>query len=194
MKKESIYDTTLPQLPLLMDSISLFGIDGNRMLAVSAAMLSLAAPSNAFDTSRNTNTHVNQIVLMRCVAKSMPDEIIKRELREQLRDIQTLQPNWIEGAQPIATEAIAHMEELLEISQDLDFCGWELAPYINGTLLLHYNERNVTASINIAQNGASGYIESPSRYITIEETDFNVKDIYDLIWRLSPLNENRINA
>lgn len=183
----------LQQMPLLLDSAMSSGISGQKMLAASAALLSFAVPSSSSECDVD-NRMQTQTVLMQCVAKSMPEEIIKSELREQLREIQTLQANWIEGAKPIAEEAISHMEELLEISHDLDLCGWELAPYVNGTLLLHYNEKNVIASINITKSGASGFIESSNRYITIEETDFNVRDMYDLIWRLSPLNQDRINA
>ena len=183
----------LQQMPLLLDSAMSSGLSGQKMLAASVALLSFAVPSNSMEYARGNHIQT-QTVLMQCVAKSMPDEIIKRELRKQLREIQALQPDWIDGASPISTKAIAHMEELLEHSYDLDWCGWELAPYVNGTILLSYNEKGVMASINITEGGASGFIESPSKYITVEETDFNVRDMYDLIKRLSPLNPNRIDA
>ena len=131
---------------------------------------------------------------MQCLAKSMPDEIIKRELREKLEEIREMGPNWIECAKPISDQAIAHVEELLNRSQDLDLLSWELAPYVNGTILMTYDEGGVLASINITSTGASAVIDSPTKYITIEETDFNVSDIYDIVWRLSPLNKERIYA
>ena len=190
---EKICGMELQQMPLLLDSAMSSGLSGQKMLLASAALLPFAVPSSSMEYARGNHIQT-QAVLMQCVAKSMPDEIIKREVRKQLREIQALQPNWVEGAQPIAGEAIAHVEELLEYSYDLDWCGWELAPYVNGTILLSYNEKGVMASINITKGGASGFIESPNKYITIEETDFNVRDMYDLIRRLSPLNPNRIDA
>ena len=86
------------------------------------------------------------------------------------------------------------MEELLNRSHDLDLLSWEIAPYVNGTILMTYDEGEVLASINITSTGASAVIDSPTKYITIEETDFNVSDIYDIVWRLSPLNRERIYA
>ena len=82
----------------------------------------------------------------------------------------------------------------MDRSQDLDLLGWELAPYINGSILMTYDEGDVLASINITSTGASAVIDSSTKYITIEETDFNVSDIYDIVWRLSPLNKERIYA
>lgn len=190
---EKICGMELQQMPLLLDYAMSSGLSGQKMLLASAALLSFAVPSSSMEYARGNHIQT-QTVLMQCVAKSIPDEIIKRELRMRLREIQALQPDWVDGAKSISAEAIAHMEELIEYSYDLDWCGWELAPYVNGTILLSYNEKGVIASINITGAGASGFIESPRKYITIEETDFNVRDMYDLIRRLSPLNPNRIDA
>ena len=194
MKREdTIFSMVLPQLPAMIDTLSLSGASKQKVFATSAAILSVAAP--AYSTVHScSHCPDTQIVLMQCLAKSMPDEIVKRELREKLEEIRELGANWIEGAQPISAEAIAHVEELLNRSHDLDLLSWEIAPYVNGTILMTYDEGEVLASINITSTGASAVIDSPTKYITIEETDFNVSDIYDIVWRLSPLNRERIYA
>ena len=190
---ERIYGVVLQQMPLWLDSVVSSGEYGLKFLAASGALLSLAVPSSAGGSS-NVNQTQTQTVLLQCIAKAIPDEIVKRELREQLQRVRVLESGWIDGAKAISTGAIAHVEELLANSHDLDWCGWEIAPYVNGTILLHYSVKDVIASINVTESGASGFIESPSKYMTIEETDFNVRDMYDIIWRLSPLNQNRIDA
>jgi len=191
---EQIWQMVIPQVSMLLDPISLMGASRHKAKALSAALLSVAAPSYSSACPENSIRQENQTVLMQCLAKSMPDEIIKRELREKLEEIRELGPNWIEGAKPISDQAIAHVEELLNRSRDLDLLSWELAPYVNGTILMTYDEGGVLASINITSTGASAVIDSPTKYITIEETDFNVSDIYDIVWRLSPLNKERIYA
>ena len=194
MKREdTIFSMVLPQLPAMIDTLSLSGASKQKVFATSAAILSVAAPAYSTVHSRS-HCPDTQIVLMQCLTKSMPDEIVKRELREKLEEIRELGSNWIEGAQPISAEAIAHVEELLNRSHDLDLLSWEIAPYVNGTILMTYDEGEVLASINITSTGASAVIDSPTKYITIEETDFNVSDIYDIVWRLSPLNRERIYA
>lgn len=188
---EAQYEMLTAQMPLLIDSAILSESTMPKLLTASAALLSVMAPSYASGLVR-THCPESQIVLMQCVASSMPDEIIKREIRNRLRDMEALSYEWIEGAKAIPDAAIAHVEELLDCSNDLDLCDWEIAPYINGTILMTYDVGEVIASINITASGASAVIDSPKKYITIEETDFNVKDVYDIVWRLSPLNKERI--
>jgi len=193
--EEQIWEQmVLPQVSMLLEPMPVKGASRYSVKALSAALLTMVAPAYSSACPDNATHPENQIVLMQCLAKSMPDEIIKRELREKLQEIRELGPNWIEGAKPIPAEAVAHVEELMERSQDLDLLGWELAPYINGSILMTYDEGDVLASVNITSTGASAVIDSSTKYITIEETDFNVSDIYDIIWRLSPLNKERIHA
>lgn len=188
---ETQYEMLTAQLPMLIDSAILPGFKMQKILTASAALLSVMTPSYASGPMKS-HCPDGQIVLMRCVANSMPDEIIKRGIRERLQDMGTLSQDWLDGAKAIPNAAIAHVEELLDSSHDLDLCDWEIAPYINGTILMTYDVGDVIASINITASGASAVIDSPKKYITIEETDFNVKDIYDIVWRLSPLNKDRI--
>lgn len=194
-RDEQIWEQmVLPQVSMLLDPMPVRGRSRCGVKALSAALLTVVAPAYSSACPDNATRPENQIVLMQCLAKSMPDEIIKRELREKLQEIRELGANWIEGAKPISAEAIAHVEELLARSRDLDLLGWELAPYVNGTILMTYDEGEVLASINITASGASAVIDSPKKYITIEETDFNVNDAYDIVWRLSPFNKERIHA
>lgn len=193
--EEQIFSKAIPQMPLMFSSVATFASASPTVLTASAALLSLAVPSSYSGDNRTSSSPEAQVVLMQCVSKSMPGEIIKRELREQLRAMESMPEGWIEGALPISRAAIAHVEELLELGDDMDFYGWELAPYINGTILMHYNTaENISASINIAGNAASGLIDCRKMYFTIEETDFNVKDIYNIVWRLSLLNKERVRA
>lgn len=185
------YEMLTAQLPLLIDSTIFPGLDVQKMLTTSAALLSVMAPSYANGAMR-MHCPESQIVLMQCVANSMPDEIIKRDMRERLREMESMRQDWIDGAKVIPHATITHAEELLERSHDLDLCDWEIVPYINGTILMTYDVGDVIASINITESGASAIIDSPKKYITIEETDFNVEDIYSIVWRLSPLNKERI--
>ena len=87
MKREdTIFSMVLPQLPAMIDTLSLSGASKHKVFATSAAILSVAAPacSTVHSCSHCPDT---QIVLMQCLAKSMPDEIVKRELREKLEEI-----------------------------------------------------------------------------------------------------------
>ena len=83
--EEQIWEQmVLPQVSMLLDPMSVRGTSRYGMKALSAALLTVVAPAYSSACPDNATHPENQIVLMQCLAKSMTDEIIKRELRNSV--------------------------------------------------------------------------------------------------------------
>jgi hypothetical protein len=90
----------------------------------------------------------------------------KTYFEHKLGEIGLLKNGWVSGANEISTIAINYAKKLLEKLSNEDLRDWDIAPFVNGSILLSYNTYTKNrACINLAEKGVSYFHEYPYKCI-----------------------------
>lgn len=104
-------------------------------------------------------------------AREIMKQIFKTEdnktyFENKLNEISLLKNGWVSGANKISEIAINHTRKLLENLTNEDLVDWDIAPFVNGSILLTYDTYTKNhACVNISEAGVSYFHEYPYKQI-----------------------------
>lgn len=85
-------------------------------------------------------------------------------LNEKLETIRDLKAGWVCGALPISDDIIERVKVLVDNCSDGELSDWDVAPFINGTIILNYEKGKVNSSVTIGENTIGGFVNGKGRY------------------------------
>lgn len=83
-------------------------------------------------------------------------EDIKQTFYDKLEEYSKLKKDWISGGKPIHKDIIETSKMIIDRMENLEH--WNIAPFINGSILMDYRYAENHGCINIAQKGVSCYV------------------------------------
>ena len=86
-------------------------------------------------------------------------------LEHKLEEISELKDGWIPGSIAIQPKAIEFTKVFLDIIKNHE--NWDIAPFVNGSIMLTYRTDDICCVINVATLGISAFIEGDDLYETI---------------------------
>ena len=88
-------------------------------------------------------------------------------LRNRLDEISKLEDGWISGGRKIKPKAIAFTRDFFDIliNEHKYTWGhvckrWDIAPFVNGSIIITYENGSIVSTINIAEAGISAFVEN----------------------------------
>ena len=100
----------------------------------------------------------------------------KEYFQKTLNVISELKTGWIPDAPAIHQDIIDIAQKLINELTDDELENWNIAPFINGTIMLTYNYEGKRIVINIAQNNMSYSFHKTGHIREMGQHSFNTKD------------------
>ena len=99
-------------------------------------------------------------------------------MKRRLKEFSTLQPGWDgEDAQPVLSDIIVFVGQLLRSCSSLELSDWSLFPNVNGTLLLQRKD----AAISIGKEEYSYFAETKEKAIGHDHQPLSIESVMSTI-------------
>lgn len=104
-------------------------------------------------------------LILQCIRTApIAQNIIKSRLIERLENMRTLEEGWVPGGLPIVPAAIDFSKRLIAHCSDAELEHWNIGPYVNGTVMMHYRGEGRRSSINIGKSTVSAFKKVGASY------------------------------
>ena len=105
-----------------------------------------------------------EVILHHVRALPVERTIIKTRLSGLLDNMRTLEEGWGPGGLPIVPAAIDFSKRLIAYCSDAELEHWNVGPYVNGTVMMHYRGEGKRSSINIGKSTVSAFKKVGASY------------------------------
>lgn len=133
-------------------------------LALGVLMAFVPGPATASVHSHDSQQCQEELILQCIRTAPIAQNIIKSRLIERLDNMRTLEEGWVPGGLPIVPAAIDFSKRLIVHCSDAELEHWNIGPYVNGTVMMHYRGEGKRSSINIGKSTVSAFKKVGASY------------------------------
>lgn len=95
-------------------------------------------------------------------------EASKEKFYKQIEECSQLKDGWIPNGKAIYPEVIETSKMIIDKMNNLDH--WRIAPFINGSILIHYHFGYHKGCVNIAPKGVSCFMDINNNFRKIQKS------------------------
>lgn len=133
-------------------------------VALGLLMAFMPGPATASIYSHESQRCQEELILQCVRTAPVVQNIIKSRLLERLENMRTLEEGWVPGGLPIVPAAIDFSKRLIAHCSDAELEHWNIGPYVNGTVMMHYRGEGKRSSINIGKSTVSAFKKVGASY------------------------------
>lgn len=133
-------------------------------VALGVLMAFMPSPVTASLHTHESQRCQEELILQCIRTAPIAQNIIKSRLIERLENMRTLEEGWVPGGLPIVPAAIDFSKRLIAHCSDAELEHWNIGPYVNGTVMMHYRGEGRRSSINIGKSTVSAFKKVGASY------------------------------
>lgn len=133
-------------------------------VALGVLMAFMPSPVTASLHTHESQRCQEELILQCIRTAPIAQNIIKSRLLERLENMRTLEEGWVPGGLPIVPAAIDFSKRLIAHCSDAELEHWNIGPYVNGTVMMHYRGEDGRSSINIGKSTVSAFKKVGASY------------------------------